>query len=244
MPPPPFIELGRGRDRVRLDILHEDRAALALDKPPGWMLVPFTWQRTGRNLQAALQSSIGAGDFWARARRLRFLRYVHRLDADTSGVLLFGKSPGAVESLGALFESRDMAKRYLAVVAGRPAADEWTCRLSLEKDPADVTRMRVDARGKEAETSFRVLAQRPGAALVEARPLTGRTHQIRVHLAAEGLPIVGDELYGRPAREGLGLRAVELAYACPFTRRPVCINAPEEEFRRRFGFPPPLRDGP
>lgn len=124
MPLPPCIELGRGRDRVRLDILYEDRAALALDKPPGWMLVPFTWQRTGRNLQAALQSSIGAGDYWARTRRLRFLRYVHRLDADTSGVLLFGKSPGAVESLGALFESRAMAKRYLAVVRGTPRAEE------------------------------------------------------------------------------------------------------------------------
>src|SRR5580765_4974816 len=75
-------------------ILYEDRSVLAIDKPRNWMLVPFSWQRTNRNLQAALTSSIAARDFWARSRNLRFLRFIHRLDADTTGVLLFGKSPG------------------------------------------------------------------------------------------------------------------------------------------------------
>lgn len=237
MAKPPYIELGRGPHAERLAILHEDRAALAVDKPPGWMLVPFTWQRTDRNLQAALQSSIGAGDFWARARQLRFLRHVHRLDADTTGVLLFGKSPGAVESLGALFESRRMEKRYLAVVRGTPPAAAWVCRHPLDKDPADVTRIVVSPRGKAAETAFRVLAARDGVALVEACPITGRTHQLRVHLAAEGLPILGDPLYG-DGRGPLALRAVELAYRCPFQRRPVRIRAPEAAFLAAFGFGP------
>jgi hypothetical protein len=91
---PPYIELGQGRTAERIPILHEDRAVIAIDKPVGWMLVPFTWQKTNRNLQAAIQSSIGAGAFWARSRQVRFLRYIHRLDADTTGILLFGRSPG------------------------------------------------------------------------------------------------------------------------------------------------------
>src|SRR5215831_4719315 len=115
MPKPSDIELGTGE---RIPILYEDRSIMAIDKPRGWMLVPFSWQRTNRNLQAALTSSIAAGDFWARSRGLRFLRFVHRLDAETTGILLLGKSQGAVESYGELFEGRNIEKVYLAVVQG------------------------------------------------------------------------------------------------------------------------------
>src|SRR5512136_455169 len=117
MPKPSHIELPTGE---RFPILYEDRSVLAIDKPPGWMLVPFSWQRTGRNLQAALTSSIAAKDFWARSRNLKYLRFVHRLDADTTGILLVAKSPGAVNTFGTLFESRRMEKVYLAVVHGKP----------------------------------------------------------------------------------------------------------------------------
>ncbi|MCW5555940.1 MAG: RNA pseudouridine synthase [Verrucomicrobiae bacterium] len=245
-----------------IPILYEDRSVLAIDKPRGWMLVPFSWQRTSYNLQAAIASSIAAGDFWARSRGLKSLRAIHRLDADTTGILLFVKSQGAAEPLSELFESRRMEKTYLAVVSGVPKQTDWTCRLKLAPDPKLFGRMRVDARlGKEAETQFRVLQTSEGShrreeanvsreksdptrrrpatphSLIEARPLTGRTHQIRVHLAQSGCPVLGDELYGRrEGRRGLGLRAVRLAYRDPFTRRAVDIRAPIEAFCREYGF--------
>src|SRR5215472_14078314 len=217
MPKSDNIELPTGE---KFSILYEDRSVLAIDKPRGWMLVPASWQKTCRNLQMALTSSIAARDCWARSRNLRFLRFVHRLDADTTGILLFAKSLGAVNTFSDLFESRKMEKTYLAVVHGLPAENEWICRLKLGPDPKQRGKMRVDARnGKEAETAFRLLTVLDNTSLVEARPFTGRTHQIRVHLAQAGHPIVGDELYGSASRSDLGLRAVGLAYIDPFTKR-------------------------
>ena len=212
---------------------------MAIDKPRGWMLVPFSWQRTNRNLQAALASSIAAGDFWARSRGLRFLRFVHRLDAETTGILLLGKSIGAVKTYGELFESRRMEKRYLAVVEGKPKEQQWVCRLKLGPDPGQRGRMKVDQRhGKEAETSFRLLEAHEEMSLVEAWPLTGRTHQIRVHLTESGCAVVGDELYGtaKGKKMELGLRAVELSYGDPFTRKRVQIRAPVDSFLQEYGF--------
>jgi RluA family pseudouridine synthase len=233
MAKPDFIELVTGE---RIPILYEDRSVLTLDKPRHWMLVPFNWQSTDRNLHAALVSSIAAGDFWARSRNLRFLRHVHRLDAETTGVLLCVKSQGALDPFTRLFESRQMQKTYLAVVDGQPKQAGWICRLKLAPDPADIARMLVDARtGKEAETLFRVLETRGNRTLIEARPVTGRAHQIRVHLAESGHSVIGDALYGRPGVKGnLALRAVELAYRDPFTRRPVRIIAEREGFLREF----------
>jgi 23S rRNA pseudouridine1911/1915/1917 synthase len=237
MAKPLFIELP---DCEPIPILFEDRAVLAIDKPPGWMLVPHTWQKTSRNLQAAITSSIAAGDFWARSRGLKFLRHVHRLDADTSGVLLFARSQGAVDVISDLFEGRRMDKTYLAVAAGEPKQTEWACRLRLAPDPKKFGRMRVDEReGKEAETHFKLLERRGPLSLIEAHPVSGRTHQIRVHLAESGLPIVGDELYGtREKHQPLGLRAVRLAFVNPFTKTRVDIRAPQDGFLKEFGFAP------
>jgi 23S rRNA pseudouridine1911/1915/1917 synthase len=251
---------------IRIPILHEDRSVLALDKPAGWMLAPDSWEHTGRNLQLALQSSLNARDFWARSRNLKFLRFVHRLDAETTGITLFAKSPGALRAYSAMFEERQVEKTYLVVVHGVPKQREWTCRLALTPDPGFKGRMRVAPREgpppreraeadsprrrrggsgfewKDAETRFRVLQSSPTAALIEARPLTGRTHQIRAHLAAAGHPVLGDPLYGpdrmalSKGRQRLALRSVRLAYRDPFQNRRVVIEAPAAEFAREYGF--------
>ncbi len=192
------------------------------------MLVPDSWRKTNWNLQTAIDSSIRADDFWARSRNLRYLRHVHRLDADTSGVMLFAKSEGAMRAMGEMFESRRMEKTYLAVVEGIPREKEWACELPIGPDPKNFGKMRVDhsEEGKEAETNFRVLMGNERFTLIEASPLTGRTHQIRLHLAESGSPIMCDEIYGRVEKGfRLGLRAVRLAYKDTFTRRPVAIRA-------------------
>ena len=228
-----YIELSR---EDRIEILYEDRSILAIDKPPGWMLVPLSWQKTSWNLQAALMSSIAAGHFWARSRNIKYLKYIHRLDAETSGILLFAKSQGALHSFEDLFETRRMEKIYMAVTDRPPKETAWTCRLSLAPDPRQFGRIIVDENGKPAETEFRVIASANDRHLIEARPYTGRTHQIRVHLAHSGCPIVGDELYGDEADE-MALRAAGLAYRDPFTRKPVTIRAPLDVFLKTHRTP-------
>ena len=144
-----------------------------------------------------------------------------------------------MRAMGDLFESRRMEKTYLAVVEGVPREKAWICELPLGPDPKNFGKMRVDnsEEGKEAETHFRVLQSNERFTLIEASPLTGRTHQIRLHLAESGSPIVCDEIYGR-VQKGyrLGLRAVRLAYKDTFTRRSITILAPVELFLKEFGF--------
>ncbi len=228
-----FVELPDG---TCVPILYEDRAVLAIDKPAGWMLGPEDEEHVRRNLHVGLMEGIESGAWWARCRGLKFIRFIHRLDAPTTGVLLMAKSRGAIAPFGRLFATREVQKRYLAVTEGVPREAEWTCRLPLGPEPRQPGRHRVDLRGgKEAETGFRVVGTAGGRALVEAFPRTGRTHQIRLHLVAAGCPVVGDVLYGRPDPVGLGLRAVELSYRDPFTGRPVHVRAPFGAFRKAFG---------
>lgn len=162
-----------------LVVLYEDAELIVLDKAPGDHL-----NETETSARPALVERI-PGAF-----------VVHRLDRDTSGVVALAKSAVVAERLSAAFRERRVGKSYLAVVEGSPEDGELTDPIGLDKRRPRARRVRAD--GQRAHTTLRVLGRRGPLALVEAVPHTGRTHQIRVHVAHHGWPILGDRLYGGP----------------------------------------------
>jgi tRNA pseudouridine32 synthase/23S rRNA pseudouridine746 synthase len=178
-----------------IPILFEDGEALVIDKPGG---LPLDRPRAGG---ASLEDRLDE-------LRLGFQRApvpVHRLDQDTSGCLLLARNPKALRRFSAAFEARLVEKRYLGIVAGALAGDAGTISLALAKiSSADKGwRMIPAKKGKPAVTHWRRLAEREGLTLVEFRPETGRTHQIRVHaVAGLGAALLGDPVYGRAAGAG------------------------------------------
>ena len=175
-----------------IPILYEDGEALVIDKPGG---LPIERPRRGG---PSLEDHLDA-------LRLGFQRPpvpVHRLDADTSGCLLPARNPKALRRFALAFETRQVGKRYLGILAGVPQEAEGTIELALSKiSSAEKGWRMIPARkGKPAVTHWRLLAERDGRALVEFRPETGRTHQIRVHAASGlGVPLLGDPVYGEAA---------------------------------------------
>jgi tRNA pseudouridine32 synthase/23S rRNA pseudouridine746 synthase len=171
-------------------VLYEDGEALVIDKPAG---LPLDRPRAGG---ASLDDVLDQLRFGFQ----RAPAPVHRLDQDTSGCLLLARNPKALKRFSALFEARAVEKRYLGVLAGVPQASEGTIELALTKiSSAEKGWRMIPARkGKPATTHWRLLAEHEGLALVEFRPETGRTHQIRVHAASGiGLPLLGDPVYGQ-----------------------------------------------
>ena len=200
------------------EIVYEDEWMIAVNKPAGMLSVP------GKSDAPSV-----AG--WARERypHAEGPLLVHRLDMDTSGLLLIAKTGEAYRALQRMFEAREIRKRYVAVLDGTVQADKGFVRLPLCPNPDDRPRQMVSREyRKPSVTRFEVLARQDGQTRVALYPLTGRTHQLRVHAAhAEGLdaPIVGDNLYGRPAQRLL-LHAESLSFRHFKTGKPVHITVP------------------
>lgn len=165
-----------------VELVFEDDEVIVLNKPANLLVLPDRYDRTLPNLQSLLADELG--DIYT----------VHRIDKETSGLILFAKTAVAHASLSQQFENRAVSKRYRAFVQGTPSGEEGVIDLPLSEGNRI---MRVDRKkGKEASTEFTVLERFDGYAYVEARPRTGRTHQIRIHLKEIGLPLLGDPLYG------------------------------------------------
>jgi 23S rRNA pseudouridine1911/1915/1917 synthase len=155
---------------------------------------------------------------------------VHRLDKDTSGVILIAKTPAALESLRAQFQARTVRKRYLALVDGTPPTPEGMIDAPIGRDPRQRKRMAVVRDGREAVTQYRLLEEYTEHSLLEVFPRTGRTHQIRVHLAFVGHPVVGDTVYGR-RKQGTALKrhflhAAAITFKQPHSGEPVTVESP------------------
>ncbi|MCU0223984.1 MAG: RNA pseudouridine synthase [Acidobacteria bacterium] len=182
-------------------LLFADERLVALDKPAGLSLAtpPRDPGAAVRRLVEALPAAVRREE----ALDPDALHLVHRLDVGTTGVVLLARDAATHRALAAALGGRRIGKLYLALCWGHPRPRDGRYDAPLGPDRADRRKMRVDPAGRPAATRYRVLAAPPHAALVELRPETGRTHQIRVHLAQAGHPIVGDDFYGGPRHRGV-----------------------------------------
>ncbi len=242
-------------------VLFEDDAVIAFAKPGSLLPAPDRRDKSRENLLDLVHARLGAG-----------VANVHRLDADTSGVVLFAKTKPALDFLSGQFQSKTVRKTYQALTVGLPAQDEFTVDLVLKEDEAKPGRMCiVKKHGHASVTEFKVMekfprpAGRASFAFLECRPLTSRPHQIRVHLASSGTPVLNDDLYGdttllmlsdlkrgykgradeKPLITRLALHAGGLTFTHPLTREKLTLTAPLPndfevalKYLRKFGTGP------
>ncbi len=209
-------------------VLFENDALIAVDKPAGLLVhSDGTGADTLTDRVRALLAARGTGSDDDAARELQALQ---RLDRETTGIVLFSKAKATQPIYDRMIAEHAFEKRYLAVVEGAPTWHERTLTWPIGRDRHDARRMRASRTGKPAVTHARVVRTikrgKRVRTLLDIRIETGRKHQIRVHLSHAGLPIVGDELYGRHDPAGLMLQACRLAFDDPLTERRIDIQAP------------------
>jgi 23S rRNA pseudouridine1911/1915/1917 synthase len=206
-------------ENIPLDVVYEDDDLLVVDKPTGMVVHPSAGHPSGTLVHALLGRSAARGEPLGSVAGVGRPGIVHRLDRDTSGLLVVAKTDAAQASLMAQFGDRAVDKGYLALVRGAAPAAQGRIEAPVGRDPRDRKRMAVVAGGRAAVTEYDVVGAGGGYTLLRLHPRTGRTHQLRTHLAYLGLPIAGDHRYGGgPGPGGLRrqfLHASELAFARP-----------------------------
>jgi 23S rRNA pseudouridine1911/1915/1917 synthase len=211
---------------IPLDVIYEDADLAAINKPAGMVVHPAAGNRSGTVVNAALAR-------WPEMRRItgeERAGVVHRLDKDTSGVLVLAKTPAALKSLQQQFKQRTVYKRYIALVEGVPESSSGLIEAAIGRDTRQRRLMAVVRDGRPAVTRYDVIEHLGDYALLSVEPHTGRTHQIRVHLAWLGHPVVGDTVYGRRKQrirmKRLFLHAAELQVDSPSTGARLTLSAP------------------
>lgn len=208
-------------EALPLQVVFEDEAILVVDKAAGQVVHPAAGNWSGTVLNALLGRD-------AAAAALPRAGIVHRLDKDTSGLMVVGRTLAAVTALVRAMAAREVHRSYLAIAHGRPPAERMTVEAPIGRDPRLRTRMAVVVSGKAARTDVELLFSADGCSALRCTLHTGRTHQIRVHLAARGMPLVGDRLYGGAPALGMerqALHAFKLAFAHPLSGEAMAFTA-------------------
>ena len=221
----PALEPQAGAEDIPLQVVYEDADLLVIDTPAGMVVHPGAGHPTGTLVHALL----GRGGSWSSIGGAGRPGIVHRLDRGTSGLLVVARSNAAHRVLAAQLAARTMSRTYLAVVRGEVRAETGVLEGDLARDPRNRQRMAVVDGGRFARTRFSVEERLRDHTLLRCDLDTGRTHQIRVHLAAYGHPIAGDALYGRSRPAGASrpmLHALRLRLEHPSTGRPMEFEAP------------------